>query len=157
MSLPYLPWSPICICRETCKCIGVFAIRSLNLFNFVFFWGCLMQVALVSRLKHENVVELIGYCLDGPLRVLAYEFATMGSLHDILHGGHFFTFISNQMLDNCGFWTCSLEWQRWCPSGYGHNKISSHGPMHKSHVFCGWFEKPMTSPITESKFFKHLV
>ncbi|CAK9228609.1 unnamed protein product [Sphagnum troendelagicum] len=46
----------------------------------------LSQVALVSRLKHENVVELIGYCLDGPLRVLAYEFATMGSLHDILHG-----------------------------------------------------------------------
>lgn len=40
----------------------------------------------MSRLKHENVVELIGYCLDGQLRVLAYEYATMGSLHDILHG-----------------------------------------------------------------------
>ncbi len=62
-----------------------------KLIQFRLFWGCLMQVALVSRLKHENVVELIGYCLDGPLRVLAYEFATMGSLHDILHGGHFFT------------------------------------------------------------------
>lgn len=46
----------------------------------------LSQVSLVSRLKHENVVELIGYCLDGQLRVLAYEYATMGSLHDILHG-----------------------------------------------------------------------
>eukprot|EP00249_Psilotum_nudum_P020153 c27579_g2_i1 orf=295-1392(-) len=46
----------------------------------------LAQVSRVSRLKHENVVELIGYCLDGNLRVLAYEFATMGSLHDILHG-----------------------------------------------------------------------
>lgn len=41
---------------------------------------------MVSRLKHENVVELLGYCLDGNQRVLAYEFATMGSLHDILHG-----------------------------------------------------------------------
>jgi hypothetical protein len=41
---------------------------------------------MVSRLKHENVVELLGYCADGTLRVLAYEFATMGSLHDILHG-----------------------------------------------------------------------
>lgn len=40
----------------------------------------------MSRLKHENVVELIGYCLEGQLRVLAYEYATMGSLHDILHG-----------------------------------------------------------------------
>ncbi|KAF5203844.1 kinase domain, partial [Thalictrum thalictroides] len=44
------------------------------------------QVSMVSRLKHENVVELVGYCIDGNLRVLAYEFATMGSLHDILHG-----------------------------------------------------------------------
>ncbi|KAL9265471.1 PTI1-like tyrosine-protein kinase 3-like protein [Drosera capensis] len=47
----------------------------------------LRQVAMVvSRLKHENFVELQGYCVDGSLRILAYEFATMGSLHDILHG-----------------------------------------------------------------------
>ncbi|KAJ8467619.1 hypothetical protein OPV22_030171 [Ensete ventricosum] len=46
----------------------------------------LAQVSMVSRLKHENVVELVGYCVDGNLRLLAYEFATMGSLHDILHG-----------------------------------------------------------------------
>lgn len=46
----------------------------------------LTQVAMVSRLKHENLVELLGYCVEGNLRVLAYEFATMGSLHDILHG-----------------------------------------------------------------------
>lgn len=45
-----------------------------------------MQVSAVSRLKHDNVVELLGYCVEGNLRVLAYEFATMGSLHDILHG-----------------------------------------------------------------------
>lgn len=41
---------------------------------------------MVSRLKHENVLELVGYCVEGSLRLLAYEFATMGSLHDILHG-----------------------------------------------------------------------
>ncbi|CAN6483117.1 unnamed protein product [Victoria cruziana] len=46
----------------------------------------LTQVSAVSRLKHDNVVELLGYCVEGNLRVLAYEFATMGSLHDILHG-----------------------------------------------------------------------
>jgi len=46
----------------------------------------LAQVSMVSRLKHENVVELLGYYVDGSQRVLAYEFATMGSLHDILHG-----------------------------------------------------------------------
>nr|ADE77381.1 unknown [Picea sitchensis] len=46
----------------------------------------LAQVSMVSGLKHENVLELVGYCVEGSLRVLAYEFATMGSLHDILHG-----------------------------------------------------------------------
>lgn len=46
----------------------------------------LAQVSMVSRLKHDNFVELIGYCVDGNLRVLAYEFASNGSLHDILHG-----------------------------------------------------------------------
>ncbi|GMH08721.1 hypothetical protein Nepgr_010561 [Nepenthes gracilis] len=44
------------------------------------------QVSMVSRLKHENVLELVGYLLDGSLRVLAYEYAPNGSLHDILHG-----------------------------------------------------------------------
>ncbi|CAO2821920.1 unnamed protein product [Amaranthus hypochondriacus] len=46
----------------------------------------LTQVSRVSRLKHDNIVELHGYCVEGNMRVLAYEFATMGSLHDILHG-----------------------------------------------------------------------
>lgn len=46
----------------------------------------LTQVSRVSRLKHDNIVELQGYCVEGNMRVLAYEFATMGSLHDILHG-----------------------------------------------------------------------
>jgi len=44
------------------------------------------QVSIVSRLKHENVVELVNYCVDGPLRALSYEYAPNGSLHDILHG-----------------------------------------------------------------------
>lgn len=46
----------------------------------------LTQISMVSRLKHENYVELLGYCVEGNLRCLVYEFATMGSLHDVLHG-----------------------------------------------------------------------
>lgn len=52
---------------------------------FIYF-ATTIQVSMVSRLKHENVVELVGYCVDGPLRALAYEHASNGSLHDILHG-----------------------------------------------------------------------
>jgi hypothetical protein len=44
------------------------------------------QVSLASKLKHDNLVEMLGYCVDGNYRILAYEFATMGSLHDVLHG-----------------------------------------------------------------------
>ncbi|KAK2978036.1 hypothetical protein RJ640_002828 [Escallonia rubra] len=46
----------------------------------------LAQVSMLSRLKHENVVELLGYSVDGGLRVLIYEYASNGSLYDILHG-----------------------------------------------------------------------
>ncbi|XP_058102347.1 PTI1-like tyrosine-protein kinase 3 [Magnolia sinica] len=46
----------------------------------------LTQVSKVSRLKHENFVQLLGYCVEGNVRVLSHEFATVGSLHDILHG-----------------------------------------------------------------------
>ncbi|KAL4308183.1 hypothetical protein GQ457_01G029550 [Hibiscus cannabinus] len=46
----------------------------------------LAQVSMVSRLKHENVIELLGYCVDGSHRFLAYEYAPNGSLHDVLHG-----------------------------------------------------------------------
>ncbi|KAK1426614.1 hypothetical protein QVD17_15290 [Tagetes erecta] len=46
----------------------------------------LAQVSRVSRLKHDNVVQMLGYCVDDDLRILAYEYAMYGSLRDILHG-----------------------------------------------------------------------
>ncbi|KAI3690459.1 hypothetical protein L2E82_48485 [Cichorium intybus] len=46
----------------------------------------LAHVSMISRLKHNNLVELLGYCIDGDWRILAYEFASLGSLHDVLHG-----------------------------------------------------------------------
>ena len=45
-----------------------------------------LQVSRISRLKHENVVELVGYCNDGGLRALVYEYAPKGSLYDYMHG-----------------------------------------------------------------------
>ncbi|XP_021894004.1 probable protein kinase At2g41970 [Carica papaya] len=44
------------------------------------------QLSIVSRLKHEHFVELMGYCLEANNRILVYQFATLGSLHDVLHG-----------------------------------------------------------------------
>jgi pto-interacting protein 1 len=67
-------------------CISLFTNRNLFFCAFCSHSDMHLQVSMVSRLKHEHVVELLGYCADGTLRVLAYEFATMGSLHDMLHG-----------------------------------------------------------------------
>lgn len=38
-----------------------------------------IQVQMVSRLKHEHFVTLMGYCLEANNRILVYEFATMGT------------------------------------------------------------------------------
>ncbi|KAJ0743106.1 putative protein kinase RLK-Pelle-RLCK-VIII family [Helianthus annuus] len=44
------------------------------------------QLSVVSRLKNEYFIELLGYCLEENNRILVYEYAPMGSLHDVLHG-----------------------------------------------------------------------
>lgn len=45
-----------------------------------------LQLSMVSRLKNDYFVGLLGYCLEANTKILAYEYATMGSLHDVLHG-----------------------------------------------------------------------
>ena len=46
------------------------------------------QVLVLSRLRHDNLVRLLGYTIDttAGVRVLLFEFADMGTLHDVLHG-----------------------------------------------------------------------
>ncbi|XP_051123186.1 putative receptor-like protein kinase At5g39000 isoform X2 [Andrographis paniculata] len=43
------------------------------------------KVSLASTLKHKNIVELCGYCVDTEFQALASEFSPYGSLYDILH------------------------------------------------------------------------
>ncbi|KAI7731576.1 hypothetical protein M8C21_016913 [Ambrosia artemisiifolia] len=49
----------------------------------------LAQVSMISRLKHDHIVEVLGYCIDGGQRLVAYEYASNGSLWDMLHGKFF--------------------------------------------------------------------
>lgn len=44
------------------------------------------QLSVVSRLKSDHFTQLLGYCLELNNRIVLYEFATNGSLYDILHG-----------------------------------------------------------------------
>ncbi|KAL9236328.1 hypothetical protein vseg_011012 [Gypsophila vaccaria] len=44
----------------------------------------LVEVLMLSLLNNENLVKLVGYCAEGPQRLLVYEFMAKGSLEDHL-------------------------------------------------------------------------
>ncbi|KAH6821286.1 protein kinase 2B [Perilla frutescens var. hirtella] len=44
----------------------------------------LSEVTYLGRLRHPNLVKLIGYCLDGEDRILVYEFMPGGCLENLL-------------------------------------------------------------------------
>ncbi|KAM5588793.1 protein STRUBBELIG-RECEPTOR FAMILY 8 [Rosa sericea] len=45
----------------------------------------LEAVSNMSRLRHPNIVTLVGYCAEHGQRLLVYEYIGNGSLHDVLH------------------------------------------------------------------------
>jgi hypothetical protein len=47
-----------------------------------------VEIDILSRLDHPNLVTLIGYCADGKHRFVVYEFMAKGNLQDILNGEH---------------------------------------------------------------------
>lgn len=49
-----------------------------------------VEVDILSRLDHPNLVSLIGYCADGKHRFLVYEYMHKGNLQDHLNGLCFF-------------------------------------------------------------------
>lgn len=45
-----------------------------------------VEVDILSRLDHPNLVSLVGYCADGKHRFLVYEYMRKGNLQDHLNG-----------------------------------------------------------------------
>ncbi|KAI3770281.1 hypothetical protein L6452_01408 [Arctium lappa] len=45
-----------------------------------------VEVLTLSMADHPNLVKLIGYCAEGEERLLVYEYMSLGSLEDHLHG-----------------------------------------------------------------------
>ncbi|KAG7642655.1 Protein kinase domain [Arabidopsis suecica] len=44
------------------------------------------KAEMIANVRHKNVVRLLGYCIEGDERVLVYEYAEKGDLHEWLHG-----------------------------------------------------------------------
>ena len=42
------------------------------------------EMKVIGRTHHKNLIRLLGYCHDGPNRLLVYEYMSNGSLADIL-------------------------------------------------------------------------
>ncbi|KAJ1686345.1 hypothetical protein LUZ63_017735 [Rhynchospora breviuscula] len=45
-----------------------------------------VEVEAIGKVRHKNLVGLIGYCAEGPKRMLVYEYVDNGSLEQWLHG-----------------------------------------------------------------------
>nr|XP_010933966.1 probable serine/threonine-protein kinase At1g01540 isoform X2 [Elaeis guineensis] len=45
-----------------------------------------MVVETIGRIRHKNLVSLLGYCVEGAYRMLVYEFVDNGNLDQWLHG-----------------------------------------------------------------------
>ncbi|KAG6642955.1 serine/threonine-protein kinase-like protein CCR1 [Carya illinoinensis] len=46
-----------------------------------------MELEILCKIRHCNIVNLLGYCSEMGERLLVYEFMPHGTLHDHLHGG----------------------------------------------------------------------
>ncbi|KAK4772961.1 hypothetical protein SAY87_027980 [Trapa incisa] len=46
-----------------------------------------MELEILCKVRHPNVVNLLGYCSEMGERLLVYELMPHGTLHDHLHGG----------------------------------------------------------------------
>lgn len=49
-----------------------------------------MQVALLSRIHHRNLVQFLGFCQEDGKSILVYEFMHNGTLKEHLYGKFMF-------------------------------------------------------------------
>ncbi|XP_062214781.1 receptor protein kinase TMK1-like [Phragmites australis] len=70
---------------------GVMGNKGLNEFK--------SEIAVLTKVRHRNLVSLLGYCLDGNERILVYEYMPQGTLSE-----HLFEWTQNNLRP--------LEWKK---------------------------------------------
>lgn len=61
------------------------AVKKLDSSSFQCFMEFRSELEILGKLRHPNVVRLLGYCISGADRALIYEFFERGSLDICLH------------------------------------------------------------------------
>lgn len=75
----------------------------------IFPLGMMIQVMLLGRLHHRNLVNLVGYCAERGQRMLIYEFMSNGSLAGWLYGNAYF-----HVLNLRNFWLWFFPFWGYC-------------------------------------------
>ncbi|KAJ7528996.1 hypothetical protein O6H91_15G029000 [Diphasiastrum complanatum] len=64
----------------------IVAVKKLNRCNKYGLNQLYSEVTILSKVRHRNLVQLLGFCLDGSELLLVYEFVPNGTLAGHLHG-----------------------------------------------------------------------
>ena len=43
------------------------------------------KLKVLGRVRHKNIVPLLGYCIEGKEKLLVYKYISNGNLYDWLH------------------------------------------------------------------------
>lgn len=71
-----------------CNYWQIVAVKKLNQNGLQGNKEFLVEVLMLSLLRHPNLINLVGYCDEGDQRILVYEFLPLGSLESRLHGNN---------------------------------------------------------------------
>jgi serine/threonine protein kinase len=77
---------------------SIFQISNTNsniLFDCVFTCGCQNELDFLGKIRHPNVISVLGYCIHEDTRLVIYELMQNGSLETQLHGTFHFILILN--------------------------------------------------------------
>ncbi|KAG5026109.1 hypothetical protein JHK86_022023 [Glycine max] len=69
------------------------AVKRLKVWSNIAETEFTVELEILARIRHKNLLSLRGYCAEGQERLIVYEYMQNLSLHSHLHGHHSFEFL----------------------------------------------------------------